>query len=73
MVGTIKEILNKSKGDTDIAKAPTTFLHTLVVDTLPSPAELFFNRRINTSLIMIMAPVPLTYQHKTPVANALHI
>ena len=74
VVGTIKEILNgKSTGDTDITKAPTIFLHTLAGDTLPSPAELFFNRRINTSLIMIMTPVPLTDQHKTPVASAQHI
>ena len=74
VVGTIKEILNgKSTGDTDITKAPTIFLHSLAGDTLPSPAELFFNRRINTSLIMIMTPVPLTNQHKTPVASVQHI
>ena len=64
VVGTIEHILKKSTGNTDITKALTKLLHTLVSDTLPSPAELFFNRRNNTSLSMIMTPVPLTYQHK---------
>ena len=56
VVGTIEQILT-SMGDTDITKALTIFLHTLVSDTLLSPAELFFNRQINTSLSMIMTPV----------------
>ena len=59
VVRTTEQIL-KSMGDTDITKALTIFLHTLVSDTLLSTAELFFNRKINTSLSMIMTQVPWT-------------
>ena len=63
-VGTIEKILKKNAGDTDTTKAMTTYHHALVSDTLPSPAELFLNSRINTSFSMIKTPVPLTDQHK---------
>ena len=65
VVGTTEKILKKNTGDTDITKALTTYLHTLVSDTLPSPAELFLNSRINTSFSMIITPVPLNDQQKT--------
>ena len=64
-VETIEQILRKSASDTEITKALTTYLDTPVSDTLPSPAELFLNRRINTRLSMTMTPAPLTDQQKT--------
>ncbi|CAB4003691.1 Transposon Ty3-G Gag-Pol poly [Paramuricea clavata] len=64
-VGIVEHILKKSRSDVAITKALTTYLDTPVSDTLPSPAELFFNRRINTRLSMNMTPVPLTDQQKT--------
>ena len=59
-IATIEQILKKSASDIDITKALTTYL-----DTLPSPAELFHNRRINIRLSMAMTPAPLTDQQKT--------
>ena len=38
-------------------------------DTLPSPAELFHNRRINTRLSMVITPAPLTDQQKTHLSD----
>ena len=64
-VATIEQILKKSASDIDIAKALTTYLDTPVSDTLPSPAELFQHRRINTRLSMAMTPAPLTDQQNT--------
>ena len=63
-VATIEQILKKSASDIDITKALTTYL-----DTLPSRAELFHNRRINTRLSMAMTPVPLTDQQKTHLSD----
>ena len=59
-IATIEQILKKSASDIDTTKALTTYL-----DTLPSPAELLHNRRINTRLSMPMTPAPLTDQQKT--------
>ena len=53
VVGTIEQILKKSAGNTDMTKALTTYLHTLVSGPFPSPAELFLNSRMNTSFSMI--------------------
>ena len=68
-VGTVEQILKKSTSDSDITKALTTYLDTPVSDTLPSPAELLLNTRINTRLSMAMTPVPLTDQEKTHHSN----
>ena len=59
-VQTVENILKKRKSNTDITKALTTYLDSPISNTLPSPAELFFNRRINMRLSMNMTPVPLT-------------
>jgi transposase InsO family protein len=64
-IQTVERILKKCTSEVDITKALTTYLDTPVNDTLPSPAELFLNRRINTQLSMNMTPVPLTDQEKT--------
>ena len=68
-VATIEQILKKSASDIDITKALTTYLDTPVSDTLPSPAELFHNRRINSRLSMAMTPAPLTDQQKTHLSD----
>lgn len=68
-VATIKQILKRSASDTDITKALITYLDTPVSDTLPSPAELFHNRRINTRLSMAMSPAPLTDQQKAHLSD----
>ena len=68
-VATVKKILKKSKSDVDITKSITAYLDTLVSDTLPSPAELFHNRRINTRLDMSLRPAPLTDQQKIGISN----
>lgn len=68
-VATIEQILKKSASEIDITKALTTHLYTPVSDTLPSPAELSHNRRINTRLSMGMTPAPLTDQQKTHLSD----
>ena len=68
-VQTVENILKKSKSNMDITKALTTYLDTPISDTLPSPAELFFNRRINMRLSMNMTPVPLTDQVKSGLSD----
>ena len=68
-VATIEQILKKSASNIDITKALTTYLDTPVSDTLPSPAELFYNRRINTRLSMAMTPAPLTDQQKSNLSD----
>ena len=68
-VATIEQIMKKSASDMDITKALTSYLDTPVSDTLPSPAELFHNRRINPRLSMAMTPAPLTDQQKTHLSD----
>ena len=63
-IATVEQILKKSTSDTDITKALITYLDTPISDTLPSPAELFYSRPINTRLSMSMKPAPLTDQQK---------
>ena len=69
VVATVKKILKKSKSDVDITKSITAYLDTPVSDALPSPAELFHNRRINTRFGMSMRPAPLTDQQKIGLSN----
>ena len=63
-IATVEQILRKSASDTDITKALITYLDTPISGTLPSPAELFYSRPINTRLSMSMKPTPLTDQQK---------
>ena len=63
-IETIKQILRKSQSEIDITKAITAYLDTPISDSLPSPAELFFNRRITTRLSISMSPGPLSEQQK---------
>lgn len=54
-IARIKQIL-KSHGEIDLTKALTAYLDTLINDSLPYPAILFFNRMFNTRLGMAMTP-----------------
>ena len=63
-VATVEQMLKKSTSDIEITKALTTYLDTPESGTLPSSAELFLNRQINTRLSMKMKPAPLTDQQK---------
>lgn len=56
---TVKQILKKSKRNTDITVALVAYHDTPIGDTLPSPAELFFSRRINTRLGFMCQPTML--------------
>ncbi len=67
-IATVEQILKKSTSDTDITKALTTYLDTPVSDTLPSPAELFYSRRINTRLSMAM-----THQLRWLISKSLNL
>lgn len=68
-IATVEQILQKSTSDTDSTKALTTYLDTPVSDTLPSPAELLYSRRINAHLSMAMTPTPLTDQQKSQLSE----
>ena len=63
-IATIKQILKKSKNDLDITKALIAYNDTPVSHNLPSPAELFLGRGINTRLSMSLSPAPLTADEK---------
>ncbi|KAL9983233.1 hypothetical protein ACROYT_G005374 [Oculina patagonica] len=62
-------ILKKSTSDIDITKALTTYLDTPVSNNLPSPAELFYSRPINTRLSVAMTPALLTDQQKSQLSE----
>lgn len=68
-IQTIKRILTKSHNLVDITKVLTAFLDTPIDTDLPSPAELFFNRRINTRLAQGLNHSILTDQEKTKLYN----
>ena len=72
-IATIEQILKKSTTNIDITKALITYLDTPVSDTLPSPAELFYSRRISTRLSMAITPAPLADQSVNLVKSAQHI
>ncbi len=68
-VGTVKQILKKSSSNLQITLALLAYLDTPVSDSLPSPAELFFNRRINTPLSMMCEATPLRLEEKVKLAQ----
>ena len=63
-VGTMKRILKRSKNDEEITNALIAFNDTPISDTLPSPGELFLNRRPITRLGMTTSPSLLSDQQK---------
>ncbi len=68
-IATVEQILKKSTSDIDITKALTTYLDTPVSNNLPSPAELFYSRPINTRLSIAMTPALLTDQQKSQLSE----
>lgn len=63
-IATVKQMLKKTGSDVEVTKALTAYLDTPVSDSLPSPAELFFNRRINTRLSIAVTPGTLDEEQK---------
>ena len=59
----IKQLMKKCKAPTDMTLALIAYHDTPICEGVPSPAELFFNRRINTRLGM-MQPIQLTDSQK---------
>ena len=64
-IATVKQILKKAESQTDVTKAITAYIDTPLSELLPSSAELFYNRHINTRLSMNMVPSPLLDRRKT--------
>ena len=66
-VQTIKQILKKcehGKAADEVLAAITAYHDTPIDDNLPTPAELFLNRRINTRLTMSLLPTTLKEEEK---------
>jgi transposase InsO family protein len=68
-VQTVKQILKKSKTALDVTRAISTYHDTPISDTLPSPAELFFGRRINTRLGLMLKPSIMTDSQRLELAE----
>ena len=66
-VQTIKQILKKcelGRATDEVLAAITAYHDTPIDDNLPTPAELFLNRRINTRLTMSLLPTTLKDEEK---------
>jgi hypothetical protein len=63
-IQTVKQILKRSKTILDVTCGLITYHDTPINDLLPSPAELFFGRRINTRLGLMCAPQTMTDTQK---------
>ena len=68
-IQTIKQILRKCSNEVETTMAVLAYLDTPVSSDLPSPAELFFNRRINTRLGLMYQPTVLTDTQKTKLSG----
>ena len=68
-IQTIKQILKKCSSDVETIMAILAYLDTPVSKDLLSPAELFFNRRINTRLGLMYQPKILTDTQKTKLSE----
>ena len=64
-IQTIKQIFKKCQTENEITMALIAYHDTPVSSDLPSPAELFFNRRINTRLGLMYQPTTLSDAQKT--------
>ena len=64
-IQTIEQIFKKCKTDGEITMALLAYHDTPISSDLPSPAELFFNRRINTRLGLMYQPTLLAETQKT--------
>ena len=68
-IQTIKQILRKCSNEVEMTMAVLAYLDTPVSSDLPSPAELFFNRRINTRLGLMYQPTVLTDTKKNKLSG----
>ena len=68
-IQTLRQILNKSKSDLEVTNAVLAYLDTPISNDIPSPAELFYNRRINTSLGMMFEPTMLSDTQKVKLSE----
>ena len=68
-VWAIEQILRKSKTEADVTMALLAYHDTPVSNDLPSPAEFFFNRRINTCLGLMYHPTTLIDAQKTSLTE----
>ena len=68
-IQTIKQIVKKSQTIQEITHGIITYHDTPISDLLPSPAELFFDRRINSRLGLMCAPSQMTDQQKTQLVE----
>ena len=64
-IQTVRQMLKKSKSDLQLTMAVIAYHDTPVSSDLPSPAELFFNRRINSRLGLMYKPTILSDEQKT--------
>ena len=74
-IQTIRKIYNKCASDTEITNAILAYHDTPVDADLPTPAELFFNRRINTRLSSIHpgSTIPDEQKEKLSDKRAAHL
>ena len=73
-IQTVYKIFKKSKSDVEVTKALLAYHDTPISSELPSPAELFLNRRINTKLAHLHQPSTLSDEQKQHLQDkhALH-
>ena len=67
-IQTLKQIIKKCKSQTEVTMALLAYHGTPTCEGVPSPAELFFNRRINTRLGM-MQSTQLTHVQKQKLSD----
>ena len=63
-IQTVRKIFKKSKSDIEVTKALLAYHDTPISSELPSPAELFLNRRINSRLAYLHQPSALSDEQK---------
>ena len=68
-IQTVKRILKKSTTIIDVTCGLITYHDTPINDILPSPAELFFGRRINTRLGLMCLPSTMTDVQKQELSR----
>lgn len=68
-IQTVKQMLRKCKNESEITLALLAYHDTPINDSLPSPSELMFNRRISTRLNPIPQPSTLSDTQKAHLAE----
>lgn len=68
-IQTVKQMQKKSTSDVQLTMAIIAYHDTPASSDLPSPAELFFNRKINSRLGLMFQPATLTDIQKSELAK----